>query len=253
MEPSTDYQLFLGRVTYLVIVGTFISAVLLEDLINRIGSTQGRRFQRQPSKEEIRRCWFMVGFNLVWLGLASNISGRFLERLLLEYDAELPGGFEACAKIALFFVLDDLWFYAYHRTIHSIPPLYKAIHKQHHFFTAPFPAVSFAVHPAEMLLQSLGACLGPLILFAGQTHPVLFWAWLFVRLLQGIEDHLGYELKWSPTSLVPFLFGGSKFHDLHHQKFRGNYASAFGIIDRVFGTALEDSAGPMGKDHHHED
>lgn len=70
----------------------------------------------------------------------------------------------------------------------SIPSLYKRFHKPHHMFTAPFAATSHAVHPVEMMLQSVGAMAGPLLC---RPHLYLFWAWLVVRQWQGIDDHTG--------------------------------------------------------------
>lgn len=74
---------------------------------------------------------------------------------------------------------------------HSIPSLYKRFHKPHHMFTAPFAATSHAVHPVEMMLQSVGAMAGPLLC---RPHLYLFWTWLVVRQWQGIDDHTGRYL-----------------------------------------------------------
>ena len=116
-------------------------------------------------------------------------------------------------------MVDDIWFYIYHRTLHayagpylcvssaftrtiyqrrrcvdvrrgvpSVPVLYKSIHKPHHVFTAPFAATSHATHPLEMMLQGVGGMLGPLLIGCTLTE---FWVWLAVRQWQGMEDHTG--------------------------------------------------------------
>jgi len=52
----------------------------------------------------------------------------------------------------LWFLAHDLWFYAFHRTLHKVPILYARVHKAHHAFVAPFSWSSHAVHPIEVHL-----------------------------------------------------------------------------------------------------
>jgi sterol desaturase/sphingolipid hydroxylase (fatty acid hydroxylase superfamily) len=67
-------------------------------------------------------------------------------------------------QLPFFFLVDDLCFYGYHRALHSNPEWYRRFHKQHHAFKAPYALVSHATHPLEMMLQSVGAMAGPLLL-----------------------------------------------------------------------------------------
>ena len=240
MLGQTDHQLFMGAMTYMSVGGTYMVAIALIHLLEKM--FMFKHFQRDCSKEEMRECFKLVGFNLFWLFFATLSGGFMLEWCLADYDSPLPSLSEMVGKIILFFIFDDLWFYGYHRLVHADPWLYKVLHKPHHRFTAPFPAVAYYVHPGEMIALSIGTCLLPLGIFFRKTHPVLFWIWLSIRQLQVIEDHLGYELPWSPTNLFPkTLVGGTKFHDLHHQKFKCNYAAMFSIIDDFFGTAVHES------------
>ena len=56
-----------------------------------------------------------------------------------------------------------------------------------------------------------------------------------------VEDHCGYDFPWAIHRLVPFcLYGGAPHHDLHHLKFKSNYAPYFTHWDRLFGTLHED-------------
>jgi sterol desaturase/sphingolipid hydroxylase (fatty acid hydroxylase superfamily) len=170
--------------------------------------------------------------------------GPLMEMTLMPLSAPLPSAGEAIAKIFLFLLLDDMWFYAYHRLAHAVPWIYTTFHKQHHLFTVPFPEVTLAVHPAELLFLSLGTCIGPLGFFYRRTHPLLFYVYTIVRQLQVFVDHFGWELKGIPNSpfgLAPRIFGGTAFHDLHHQKFKCNYSSLFSVIDWVMGTAVFDA------------
>jgi sterol desaturase/sphingolipid hydroxylase (fatty acid hydroxylase superfamily) len=150
---------------------------------------------------------------------------------------------EFVCQLPFVFVLDDLCFWAYHRALHVNKDWYTRFHKPHHIFTKPFAVVSHATHPVEMALQAVGALSGPLLL--GMPRRA-FWCWLVLRQWQGIEDHCGYELPFSPSAMLrraklPFawaLWGGGAFHDEHHAKFCGNYASVFPAIDWAFGTLL---------------
>ena len=89
------------------------------------------------------------------------------------------------ARLALFFVIDDVWFYFYHRTLHTVPSLYIRFHKPHHVFTAPFAATSHAPPPVAMLLQGVGGMLGILLtsFFAATVLDGL-----------GLEGSMGHQL-----------------------------------------------------------
>lgn len=70
-------------------------------------------------------------------------------------------------------------------------------------------------HPMETMFLGLGTILGPL-LFA--NHVVEIYIYLFFRLFQTIEAHVGYELPISPSKWLP-LWSGAEFHDFHHETF----------------------------------
>jgi len=49
------------------------------------------------------------------------------------------------------------------------------------------------------------------------------------------------DLPWSLGHIFPKILGGAKFHDDHHVKFNGNYASVFVTFDRFGGTLVTTS------------
>lgn len=80
---------------------------------------------------------------------------------------------------------------------------------------------------------------------------------MFVRLLETIEVHSGYDFPYlNPLHLIPgyaginiiqldhnclynclyFFILGIRFHDFHHKNFVGNYSSSFVWWDWLFGT-----------------
>jgi len=147
-----------------------------------------------------------------------------------------PSFQEMIIQLSIFLILDDLWFYFYHRVFHEIPYLYIKFHKIHHQFYAPFALSSTALHPVELLMQGVGFFIGPLIF---KPHLITIWLWFIVRQAIGYNDHTGYELPWNPLDRLYPLIGSSKFHDLHHEKNIGNYASVFPVIDKIFGTEYQ--------------
>jgi sterol desaturase/sphingolipid hydroxylase (fatty acid hydroxylase superfamily) len=224
----------LGVATCAVVMGSFCVYIGLFSLTAPLFTKL--QPARRVEQKEWDLCVRMAGTNVAWLVPMMLASGRALSMLLAPWDSELPAPLAVFGRMVLCLVVDDAWFFGYHRMLHQIPFLYKHIHKPHHVFTAPFPLVALAQHPVEMLLQSVGGQLGALVLL--HAHPLEFWLYLAVRIYFGVEDHVGVAVPWSLSRLLPGVFGGSEFHDEHHVKFTGNYASVLPLLDRLFGTAL---------------
>lgn len=49
------------------------------------------------------------------------------------------------------------------------------------------------------------------------------------------EGHSSYEFPWTPFRILPFIYGSS-YHDFHHTKNVGNYATSFYISELILGT-----------------
>jgi len=156
-------QVDLGAVTLAVIASSFVSFIAFFHLLDHF-----RLYAKlQPKHDKVtRKEWGIVArmtlTNLVWLVPGTLLSGPVLEVFLLPYSDPLPWFPASAVKIFVFLFLDDVFFYAYHRLLHSfvflfhfneslthpprmrrIPALYVAIHKPHHVFTAPFAAAGF--------------------------------------------------------------------------------------------------------------
>lgn len=139
-------------------------------------------------------------------------------------------------SVALLIVLHDAYFYWMHRLVHH-RAFYALVHTVHHRSTDPSPFTSFAFHPLEAVLENLFPVLVVLVL------PLHFWALLAWQVFQqafNVIGHLGYEpyprwwlrapgLRWKTTST---------HHNLHHEKFVGNFGLYFTWWDRLMGTEL---------------
>ncbi|XP_053166422.1 cholesterol 25-hydroxylase [Hemicordylus capensis] len=147
--------------------------------------------------------------------------------------------------ITVCLLLFDFFYFLWHLLHHRVPWLYKTFHKVHHKHTSTFALTTQYSSVWELLWLGLFAAMCPMLL---QCHPLTEMTFFIANIWLSVEDHSGYDLPWSTHRLVPFgLYGGAPHHDLHHLKFKFNYAPYFTHWDRVFGTlnhALEESSVP---------
>ncbi|KAM0563597.1 hypothetical protein ACHAPJ_001321 [Fusarium lateritium] len=145
----------------------------------------------------------------------------------MDYGVPFPPVWKMALQIAICFVMEDAWHYWFHRALHY-GPLYKAIHKMHHTYSAPFGLAAEYASPIETALLGIGVVGCPIVLLAitGELHLFTMYTWIVLRLFQAIDSHSGYDFPWSLRHFLP-VWAGAAHHDLHHEKFIGNYASSF--------------------------
>jgi len=227
-------QYWLG--TYAVLLGSWLIPCLCFEAFERIGMLNKHLIQphRRPTAALKKHALYMAFLNWAWLPFALRIAAPLLAVWFPDASRTESLSSVICfvVQVAISFFVDDFCFYIYHRVLHEYPQLYVRFHKPHHVFTAPFVWTSHAVHPVEIILQSIGAMMGPIIFSMPLRH---YWVWLTIRQIQGVLDHTGYDFPWDPIRWVPGV-GGTKFHDDHHRHFTCNYASCFSFIDDMFGT-----------------
>ncbi|KAF6826690.1 c-4 methylsterol oxidase [Colletotrichum plurivorum] len=154
----------------------------------------------------------------------------------LDYAVPFPPVWKMAYQIAIFFVLEDTWHYWMHRGAHW-PPLYKAVHKMHHYYSAPFGMTAEYASPIEVMFLGLGTVGSPIVwvLITKDLHLFTMYFWIVLRLFQAIDSHSGYDFPWSLRHFLPF-WAGAEHHDVHHEKFIGNYASSFRWWDYIMDT-----------------
>ncbi|KAL4729595.1 C-4 sterol methyl oxidase [Fusarium chlamydosporum] len=145
----------------------------------------------------------------------------------MDYGVPFPPVWKMALQIAICFVMEDAWHYWFHRALHY-GPLYKAIHKMHHTYSAPFGLAAEYASPIETALLGIGVVGCPIVLLAitGELHLFTMYTWIVLRLFQAIDSHSGYDFPWSLRHFLP-VWAGAAHHDLHHEKFIGNYSSSF--------------------------
>ncbi|TGZ82149.1 putative C-4 methylsterol oxidase [Ascodesmis nigricans] len=158
----------------------------------------------------------------------------------METGVPFPSWVTMAYQIAIFFVLEDAWHYWLHRAFHW-GPLYKHIHKIHHTYSAPFGLAAEYASPIEVMTLGFGTVGIPILWcwITGDLHVLTMYLWIVFRLFQAIDAHSGYEFPWSLHHFIPF-WAGAQHHDVHHEKFIGNYASSF----RWWDYFLDTEAGP---------
>uniref|UniRef100_A0A8C8AFK8 Cholesterol 25-hydroxylase n=1 Tax=Otus sunia TaxID=257818 RepID=A0A8C8AFK8_9STRI len=147
---------------------------------------------------------------------------------------ELP---EVLLEVGVCLFLFDFEYFLWHLLHHKVPWLYKTFHKVHHKHVSTFALTTQYSSVWELLSLGFFAAINPVLL---GCHPLTEMIFFLVNIWLSVEDHSGYDLPWSTHRLVPFgLYGGAPHHDLHHLKFKSNYAPYFTHWDKLFGTFTE--------------
>jgi len=132
-----------------------------------------------------------------------------------------------------FIVVSDFISYWTHRWSHYFTRFYQIVHKTHHSFYTPFAMTVLAMHPIEYWL---GSIFEGISVFLFKPHFFIILVYTVYRSCEGIYAHGGFDLPHLGY-IIP-VFGGSKFHDLHHSCNTGNYGEILTCWDTWFGTRV---------------
>jgi ring-1,2-phenylacetyl-CoA epoxidase subunit PaaE len=141
----------------------------------------------------------------------------------------------------LLFVVEDTYFYWMHRTVHS-PKLYKYIHKVHHESIDTTPFTSYSFHPIEAALEIVPMGLIMVIAYFFPVHILALVIWQFLSIALNVLGHSGYELFpswWNNYWFLKWKLPATH-HNMHHERFNGNYGLYFIWWDRIMGTEFPD-------------
>jgi sterol desaturase/sphingolipid hydroxylase (fatty acid hydroxylase superfamily) len=153
---------------------------------------------------------------------------------LLYTSARAYGWWYPGVSFAIVLVLQDLYFYIIHRTLHH-PLLFRWLHYGHHQSGEPTPWTSFSFDIPEAILQGL-FFVG--IVFLVPLHFMTMLALLTAMTLLAVLTHLGFELL--PASFLRHWLGkwliSATYHSAHHHRYRIHYGLYFTFWDRLCGT-----------------
>ncbi len=173
-------------------------------------------------------------FNLATL-IALSAFGAYM--MFDFFDTNWPVWWVIPIQVTVAFIVDDLWFYTYHRYLHENKFLLKHIHSIHHKATTPFPLEYLYAHPLEWMAGAIGPVIGfGVVMIFMPMNIFAFWIFGLIRNLH--EIHIHSDLKIPILSQIP-LISTTKHHDDHHSKLKGNYASTFGWMDKIFKTEFK--------------
>ena len=142
------------------------------------------------------------------------------------------------SQILFAFIIDDIWFYFFHRWLHENKFMLKNVHSIHHRATTPFPLEYLYAHPLEWMLGMIGVVIAfALILLVIPISVYALWGFGLLRNLH--EIHIHSDLELPILSKLPFL-SKTKHHDDHHAKLTGNYASTFNWMDKIFKSTFKE-------------
>jgi 4-alpha-methyl-delta7-sterol-4alpha-methyl oxidase len=174
-------------------------------------------------------------FNFLILLSVAGI-GSFL--MYESMDTTVVSIWIIASQILFAFVIDDVWFYFFHRWLHENKFMLKNVHAIHHRATTPFPLEYLYAHPLEWMLGMIGVVIAfALILLVMPINIYALWGFGLLRNLHEIHIHSDLELPL--LSKLPFL-SKTKHHDDHHSKLSGNYASTFNWMDKIFNSTFKE-------------
>ena len=143
----------------------------------------------------------------------------------------------AIFSFLLLTVFHETYFYWAHRLMHT-KKLYTLIHSVHHKSVNPSPLAAYNFHITEAFCEAI--YLPIFVTFIPMHFQVLLFHTFYAMILN-IYFHLGYEFypKGFATHPIFKWFNTATHHNLHHQKFHGNYGLYFNFWDRIMGTNFQ--------------
>jgi len=232
------YKIFLdtGNAVATTWIGVFVVAMTLLAL-SRI-FVRIRQLKIQKRKYVLSTFRHEIMWSALNIGITTFILTQYSSWLVaggyLQTNPEPASWYTILFEFALYFFVFDFYFYWVHRALH-VEPLYKWVHKTHHFSVSPNALSSSSMTPIEGTMEGL---IVPTFLALVTVHEASTYLIIPFATLMGLYVHCGYEVmpRWWYRSRLTNWFITPMFHDQHHQYFRCNYGAYTTIWDRVFGT-----------------
>jgi lathosterol oxidase len=149
------------------------------------------------------------------------------------YDVSDHGWAWFAASSLLYVAFTETCIYWVHRSLHTVPFLYRHLHAIHHKWKASTSWVSMAFHPLDSFAQALPHHLAPFLFpvhglfYTGMVGLVSVWSVL-------IHDRVSV-VKWK-------LVNYTDHHTVHHWVGDYNYGQFTTIWDRIMGSYRDPDA-----------
>ncbi|KAJ3205761.1 Methylsterol monooxygenase 2-2 [Dinochytrium kinnereticum] len=169
--------------------------------------------------------------------LVTSMSGAVIFPPFLKMTQSIPKAIDFGRTLLLMALIDDLWFYINHRTLHMNKWLWENVHSLHHKMMNPTALSTNYLHPLEMLLVSIGTLVATAVV---RPHYIPFIFFIFVRTAEDVGNHSGWDFPFLLSRWIPGHVT-ARFHDTHHalSNYQGrakNLATTFTFWDKLFGT-----------------
>ena len=126
-------------------------------------------------------------------------------------------------------VIHSVHFYFIHRLLHW-RPLYRSVHRIHHYNVEVGPWSGIAMHPVELAIYFSTVCVQWLL----ALHPLNALYQIHIALFNAAVSHSGFEKLMISRQVG--IESNNYFHYLHHKYFECNYGSTTAPMDQLFGT-----------------
>ena len=233
MFPRAFIQAFFSNFT-LVAVVYFVVWKLLKKRLQNWRIQIKERVDAAQIKSELINAVFTLAVGAIFASIIFYLSTKGYTKIYTNYSDHSP--FFAFGGFFIFLLVDDAWFYWCHRLLHH-PKVFRYVHAVHHESIDVNPFTSLSFHWFEPFLLTFW--IFPVSIFIPMYAPAIAAVQLW-GLLENVKSHVGYEFypAWWHKSILRFMTS-STHHNMHHNKFKGNYGIHFRIWDRLFGTEFK--------------
>ncbi|TAL02028.1 MAG: fatty acid hydroxylase, partial [Rhodospirillaceae bacterium] len=197
----------------------------------RARKIQPNGFRWRTFRNEIFFALINLAVSAVVLG---SLTSMLTTRGLVVFNKSPVSWWVVALEFTGYFFAFDCYFYWFHRLMH-VEPIYRWVHKVHHYSTSPNVLTTLSVTPLESLVN--GGFI-PLFTALFTIHePTMILISPF-NMMMGFYVHTGYEFfpRWWNKSWATRWFITATFHDQHHKYFNYNFGGYTTIWDWVCGT-----------------
>lgn len=218
-----------------MLAGYFGYCFLIHNLVHHLGL--GSKIQ--PARKETLRVkfdeakWSVVCITIGALYLGFCTAGYERGLTKVYFRVEDYGWLYLFGSFIGMWLVNDAWQYWTHRALHTNLG-FKMFHRIHHKFNAPSTYATMAFHPVESCVQFHPS----LLIFVAPVYFPLMVAVSLLFFTISVMEHSGFYIL--PYERFSWLFSTPIHHDLHHSRFRYNFAVYFTFWDRLCGTFLHE-------------
>jgi Delta7-sterol 5-desaturase len=233
------YQAFMNFIRYYPIAGLafFIFYIWKKDYFSKF-----RIQEKYPKADKIineikQSAVTLIIFTLIGTTIFTLNKLGIIKTLVYRDPTQFGGVPYMIFSFIVLTIWHETYFYWLHRIMHH-KKIYSYIHKVHHESVNPSPIAAYHFHFIEGFFEAIYL---PIFLLTVPMYFPVFIFHTFYAMVLNIWWHLGYELFPKGFTTHPILkwISTSTHHNMHHQKFNGNYGLYFNFWDRIMGTNFE--------------